>query len=85
MTIIQLIAMAVPLALPGVGFLTGLTVGRGSLVAGIAGSSLAGAATGAYIGAAAAPPANGGWPPLTIILVHDNWSTRTVWKLFLKL
>ncbi len=55
MTIIQLIAMAVPLALPGVGFLTGLTVGRGSLVAGIAGSSLAGAATGAYIGAAAAP------------------------------
>ena len=55
MTLIQLVAMAVPLALPGIGFLTGMTFGRGSLVAGIAGSSLAGAATGAYIGAAAAP------------------------------
>jgi hypothetical protein len=54
MTIIGWLAMAVPLALPGVGFLAGMTVGRGSLVAGIAGSSLAGAATGSYIGAAAA-------------------------------
>ena len=48
------LAVAVPLALPGVGFLLGMTIGRGSLVAGIAGSSLAGAATGAYIGAATA-------------------------------
>ena len=48
------LAMAVPLALPGAGFLLGMTIGRGSLVAGIAGSSLAGAATGAYIGAATA-------------------------------
>lgn len=55
LTTMEWLAMAVPLALPGVGFLLGMTVGRGSLVAGIAGSSLAGAAIGAYLGAAASP------------------------------
>ena len=51
--IIQVLAMAVPLALPGIGFLIGMTMGRGSLVAGIAGSALAGAGVGAYVGGAA--------------------------------
>ncbi len=51
MTMTESLAMAVLLALPGVGFLLAMTIGRGSLVAGIAGSSLAGSATGAYIGA----------------------------------
>ena len=55
MTLMQTVSMAVPLTLPGVGFLAGLTVGRGSLVAGIAGSALAGAGTGAYLGGMAAP------------------------------
>ncbi|TFG66144.1 MAG: hypothetical protein E4H28_02710 [Gemmatimonadales bacterium] len=55
MTLMQSVSMAVPLTLPGVGFLIGMTLGRGSLVAGIAGSALAGAATGAYVGGAAAP------------------------------
>jgi len=54
-TVVESLALAIPLALPGVGFLLGMTVGRGSLVAGIVGSSLAGAATGAYLGAAATP------------------------------
>lgn len=54
MTMTESLAMAVPLALPGVGFLAGMIVGRESLVAGIAGSSLAGAATGTYIGVATA-------------------------------
>jgi hypothetical protein len=54
MTTMETWLIAVPLALPGVGFLLGLLAGRESLVAGIVGSSLSGAATGAYLGAAAA-------------------------------
>ncbi|MDH3426892.1 MAG: hypothetical protein OEM23_00525 [Gemmatimonadota bacterium] len=54
MTPLQSLWLAVPLALPGFGFMLGMTIGRGSLVAGIAGSSMSGAATGAYVAAAAA-------------------------------
>lgn len=59
MTATETWLIAIPLALPGVGFLLGLLAGRESLVAGIMGSSLSGAATGAYLGAAAANLSSG--------------------------
>ena len=54
MTLAESAWMAASLALPGLAFIIGMTFGRGSLPAGTVGSSLAGAAIGAYVGSLAA-------------------------------
>lgn len=47
------VAMLIPLLLPVAGFAIALRLGRGRLVAGVAGSALGGAITGAFFGSAA--------------------------------